>query len=172
MSGQVGKGRGRNYSSHLPVLIEVLARTNGPVLECGGGRYSTPFLHWACKRQQRLLVTLEGSPKYYDYAKQWVDDHHQVVLVEDWDACHYFDQEWDVVFIDHEGPRRAVDAVRVADKAKYVVLHDTCGRDERKYHYREIAYPHYRYSWQYQEARPKTSVVSNRVDVTGMRLRP
>ena len=170
MSGQVGKGKGRKDSSHLPVLMEVLDRSTGAVLECGSGRYSTPFLHWACLRQGRHLVTLEGEPRFFDYAKQWASETHEVVHVTDWDDCRYFASPWSVVFIDHEGPRRAQDAVRVARWAEWVVLHDTCGRDERKYHYRELAYPAYKYRWQWGRVRPKTSVVSNFVDVSRLAI--
>ena len=45
----------KDWSSHLPVLIKLMAMTSGDVLEVGTGIYSTPFLHWACFSQGRNL---------------------------------------------------------------------------------------------------------------------
>ena len=169
----IGKGRGRNYSSHLSLLMEMVRRTDGPILELGAGRYSTPFLHWACCPTERTLVTLDAQPKFFDYAAQFADEWHAVQLVEDWDAVQLERPKsggmWDIVFIDHDAHRRAPDALRVAQTARYVILHDTCGRSEKHYHYSTVG-PRYKYRYHFTKVRPRTTVLSNFVDVARIGL--
>jgi hypothetical protein len=148
-------------------------RTTGPILELGAGRYSTPFLHWACCPTERPLVTLDSKPEYFDYAAQFADEWHSVELVSDWDAYPLETPgnglTWDLVFIDHDAHRRAPDAIRVASTARYVILHDTCGRAEKHYHYSEVS-PHYAHRYHFRKVRPRTTVVSNFVDVSRIGL--
>jgi hypothetical protein len=164
-------GRSRAYSSHMPVLMDILSKTDGPVLELGAGKYSTPLLHWACAAKKRFLLTLEHKPKYFEYASQFADDWHKVVLVEDWDRypLEAPSGKWSVAFVDHEGPRRGTETKRLAHLADMIVCHDTCGRDEKKYGYVD-AWPSFKYRYQFQLVRPRTSVVSNTVDVTKLGL--
>ena len=162
----------RKYCSHLPVLTKILMMTSGPVLELGGGLFSTPVLHWLCINQNRKLITYEDSKEYFDLLTSFNYENHEVIFVEDWDKID-IDKKWDVAFIDHRGfgngLRRGKDAIRLAKLANYVILHDTCGRDEKKYGYRE-AYKHFKYKNQYNKYRPRTSVLSNFVDVTKLKL--
>ena len=44
------------FCSHLPLLMAVMARTDGPVLELGMGYGSSLFLHWACAACPREIV--------------------------------------------------------------------------------------------------------------------
>lgn len=160
-------GRSRAYSSHMPVLLDLLSKTDGPVLELGSGRYSTPLIHWSCAATQRFVLTLERSKKYFEYASQFADTWHKVVLVEDWDKYPLdgpSGKKWSLAFVDHEGPRRGTETKRLADLADIIVCHDTCGRDEKKYGYKD-AWPSFKYRYQFQLVRPRTSVVSNTVDV-------
>jgi glycosyltransferase involved in cell wall biosynthesis len=167
-----GSGRDRNYSSHMPVLFDLLHKTDGAVLEVGAGRYSTPLIHWACASKQRHVVTLESDPKFFEYAAQFADTWHKVVLVKDWDEYPLEPpngKPWSLAFVDHLGPRRSAETKRLAPLAEIVVCHDTCGRDDRKYRYSE-AWPLYKYRHQCQFVRPRTSVVSNTKDVRLMGL--
>jgi glycosyltransferase involved in cell wall biosynthesis len=165
-------GRARAYSSHMPVLLDLLQRTVGPVLELGAGRYSTPLIHWACATDKRYVLTLEHNPKFFEYAAQFADTWHKVVLVKDWDSYPLEPPNgrlWSLAFVDHDGNRRSPDTKRLATLADIVVCHDTCGRDDRKYHYSE-AWPFYKYRYQFQLVRPRTTVASNTIDVCNMGL--
>jgi len=155
------------FSSHLPLLIRMIIETTGDVLECGTGLFSTPVLHWLCVPDKRRLVSYDSNINYYKIATQYVCEFHIVNYVEDWDKID-IEKPWDVVFIDHEWNRRNIEARRVADYAKFVIIHDTCGRDERYYHYKET-YPLYKYSYQFL-TRPRTKVLSNFVDVNKIGL--
>lgn len=155
------------YSSHLPLLIRMVTQTFGDVLECGTGLFSTPVLHWLCAPDKRTLVSYEANKKYYDLATQYARDFHTVNYVENWDEID-IEKPWDVAFFDHEAIRRRIEAQRVAEYAQFVIIHDTCGRDERHYHYREL-FPFYKYNYQFL-IRPRTRLLSNFVDVNKIGL--
>ena len=155
------------YSSHLPLLIRMVTQTFGDILECGTGIFSTPVLHWLCAPNKRTLVSYESNKEYYDVATQYIRDFHTVNYVEDWDKID-IEKPWDVAFIDHESERRRIEAQRVADYAKFVIIHDTDGIGEKHYHYNEIL-PLYKYNYQFL-IRPRTRVLSNFVDVNKIGL--
>lgn len=153
------------WGSHLPVLIKVMEITDGPVLELGGGLYSTPYLHWECSRTGRKLVTIESNPDFYHKLKQYQSDFHDIVFVEDWDDAE-IEAEWEVAFIDHDpAERRKTDIARLAYNARYLVVHDTEKKEERFYGYNEI-YPLFKHVWKYRGVKPHTSVLSNFVDLS------
>jgi len=156
------------YSSHLPLLIKMVNLTDGDVLELGTGIFSTAVLHWLCVPDKRNLVSYESNKKYYEIAMQYSNEYHTVIYAENFEDIE-IERPWDVVFIDHEIGKRSRDAKRVANYAKFVILHDTCWRDERLHHYKEI-YPLYKYKYQFHLTRPKTTVVSNFVDVNELGL--
>ncbi len=157
----------KQRSTHMPMLIKTVQATTGPVLELGAGPYSTPLLHWLTAGTRRILVTYDNEPLFYNYARRFQSRYHIVCFTEDWRELDR-DRHWSVVFIDHSGKprddsRRGEDAIRLKDKADYIVLHDTdneltCGYIPMWKHFK------YRYDWKYCE--PWTSVVSNFIDVT------
>jgi len=155
-----------HYCSFIPVLIKTVLATNGDVLEMGTGIYSTPLLHWMCSPHGRNLVSYENSEKSLLVfgTRSFEDEFHKVFLVEDWDSID-IQKDWDVVLIDHApAERRKVDAIKVADHAKYVILHDSDGRLNKHYGYNEV-YPHFRYRFDFCYQRPYTTVLSNLVDL-------
>jgi len=156
--------------SHIPVLIKILSIADGPVLELGTGFNSTPVLHWLCNENKRELVSYESSPEYFEVAKRYISDFHQVNLVEDenWDTIDIESRHWSVVFIDHApGPRRVVELERVAQHADYVIVHDTERRSSWHRRYRK-GFPKYKERWDYTTAYPYTSVLSNFKDLSNL----
>lgn len=150
------------HGSHLPVLHRMVAGSDGPILELGSGFYSTPFLHWACFRSQRRLCTYESNPAFHAAFNGWSCHWHRLVLIDDWDEVDVR-PEWSVVLIDHEPEeRRRIDISRVTH-AKLVVVHDTEPQSERKYGY-ESVYGLYKYRYDFRDAFPHTSVLSNFID--------
>jgi len=155
------------YCTHLPALLHALLESGeGDVVELGTGPVSTPVMHWLCRLQGRTLVSYEHDPHHYALAREYAAPWHRVEFVEDWAAID-LERPWAVALVDH-GPanRRKEELKRLAPWATYVVVHDTCGREEHVYHYRE-AYPLYAYAYQFTEVRPRTSILSNTVDVRG-----
>jgi hypothetical protein len=148
------------YGSHLPVLTKLVEMTSGPILELGVGLYSTPYLHYACLPKKRELTSYEGDEGWMRSFKDCRTDFHQVHFIANWDDLP-IDKFWDIVFIDH-GPdtRRKDEAKKLANNAKYIILHDSTAEHDYLYKYSEI-YPLFKYRYDYKLAEPHTTVLSN-----------
>ena len=158
-----------HWSSHLPVLVKVLRVTDGPVLELGMGIHSTPFLHWMCAERKRLLVSYESKIYYLGINSCFKNELHQMHLVEDWDKID-IEKSWDVAFIDHEAERREIDIKRLANYAKYLVVHDTQThrKGQRSYGYDDV-FPLFKYQRDFTFATAWTSVLSNFKDLSNLK---
>ncbi len=157
------------YSSFLPVLMEVMARTTGDVLELGPGVFSTPILHWLCKKGKRNLLTIENDYRWHYFARKYYrTDWHKHIYVQSWDdAGKLINKGWDVALVDHSpSERRVVEIRKLASLANYVILHDSDDRQERNYHYSTI-YPLFKYRYDFKEVEPATTVLSNFIDLKG-----
>lgn len=153
----------KNYTTHISTLLVAIQATEGKVIELGGGQSSTPFLHWVCKAGERKLITYDDNQEYYEYEYGFKSPLHAVKKVENWDDVPV--EPCGVLFVDHHPSyRRSIDAIRFKDVADLVVIHDT-ERDDENYRNSEI-WPHFKYHYTYKDARPWTSIVSNKIDVT------
>lgn len=151
---------GIGHSTHIPVLLKVLAKTSGSVLELGVGGYSTVLMHYMCLNANRLLVSYDNDMKYIGWVKDYTSDTHKIQYIADWDEADIL-KPWSVAFIDHKpGPRRGYDAGRLADYAEYVICHDSEESQDRLYEYRKI-YDKFKYRWEYRRLFPPTMVFSN-----------
>lgn len=154
------------FGNHLPVLIRVVAITKGPIVELGGGYFSTPFLHWACFPTKRKLETYENKKKFYDMIKGFSCDFHKVVFVKDWDDID-LSKPWSIALIDHSpGLRRPTDIKRLFH-ADYIIAHDTENKSDKDYRYSTIL-KHFKYRWKYRDSMPHTSIFSNKYEVSGI----
>jgi len=153
---------GIHWGTHLPVLIQLMDKTAGDVLELGTGVFSTPYLHYACMLQGRKLVSYENDPEYYEanLGYQNIKGDHTVSFVDDWSKIP-IEKKWDIAFIDvlPEIERKEL-ARRLKDCATYVVLHDAQNKWEETYQYSEI-YPLFKYKFFYKPFWPKTAILSN-----------
>ena len=154
----------KNYSTFIGLLVKVLMESKGDVIECGGGIFSTPLLHWLCKDLKRKLISYENTPPYYDFERQFQSPMHSIRFVENWDEVK-IPKRVGMVFIDHHpAERRMVELERFKDAADYIVVHDT-ERPSRRYNRDEVfALFKYRYDW--KDCRPWVSVFSNFNDVS------
>lgn len=155
------------YSTHLPVLMEVMNRTYGDVLELGPGVFSTPVLHWMCETKKRNLLTIESDIKWLRFCREFYQtEHHKFLYVENWDQCKdVIDKQWDVVLVDHSpSERRIVEIRQLANKAKYIVCHDSDPWKDREYHYSTI-YPLFKYKFEFTEVSHNTVLLSNFIDL-------
>jgi len=145
--------------THMSVLIDIVRRTNGDVLEMGIGIGSTPVLHELCRG--RKLVSYDSSKEYVDAFMSLASDWHELSFVEDW-AKIAIEKPWSIAFIDHAPcGRRRYDIARLKDFADYVIVHDTEQDVDRFYRYKG-AFSLYRYRRDYTFAKPFTTVLSNR----------
>lgn len=160
-----------NYGTHLAPLIKVMSLTSGDVLEMGLGFFSTPYLHYQCLLSKRHLVS-------YDNDKGWVkrfsvsDFHnhkyqgpyHEFKYVKNWNDA-IIERPWDVVLIDHSpSERRIADIARLANFAKYIVVHDSNEKHERDYHYSQI-YPLFKFRKTWDKEERHADVLSNFVSL-------
>ena len=77
---------------------------------------------------------------------------------------------WDIVLIDHSpDKRRGIEAKRLANNAKYIILHDSEPDKDKLYQYSK-AYPHFKFRYDYTEAYPNTTVLSNFVDLENFKI--
>ena len=155
------------YGSHLPVLTKLVEMTDGPILETGVGLYSTPYLHYACLPSKRSLTSYESEPGWMRYFKDCRSDFHEVSLIEDWDKLEA-GKFWDIAFVDNgPDPTRKEVAKKLRNNAKYIILHDSDPENDWLYKYSEI-YPYFKYRFDYTQAIPNTTVVSNFVDLKNL----
>ncbi len=147
----------------MAMLVKVLLASEGDVIECGGGVFSTPLLHWICKMQNRNLITYEQDPNYYAFEKQFQSRQHRVRFVKNWDDIK-IPKRAGMVFIDHHPPkRRMIELSRFKNVADYIIIHDT-ERESRQYNLPEV-FAQFKYRHDWKGCRPWTSVVSNFKDL-------
>lgn len=148
-------------ASHIPILVRAFDLSEGDVLEVGTGYFSTTLLHWLGATTGRKIVSYETDPQWFERAKRYQNDYHDVIFVNDWDAIPLDQKQWGLAFIDHAPhARRSVDIKRLKDKAEYIVAHDTEPRSEKLYGYPDI-YSLFKYRVDYKKVEPWTSVFSN-----------
>ncbi len=157
------------YGSYLPILTKIVEMTDGPILELGIGLYSTPYLHYACLPTKRPLVSYENSPEWVRYFRDCRNDFHEINFIEDWDKLST-NTFFDVAFVDHGPPlRRSIEAKKLINFTKYIILHDSEPENDQHYKYSEI-YPLFKYRYDYKDSFPHTTVVSNFIDLSDFRI--
>ena len=155
-----------NYATHLPCLIKALEKTNGDILEMGAGVFSTPYLHYASILSNRHLVTYENYKDWFDFFIKYGYEcsNHELHYVEKYSDA-LIDKNWDVVLIDQTpDSSRSEEAIRLKDKAKYIILHDANPSNDKVTHYSQV-YPHFRYKTTWTGDKNSAVVVSNLVDL-------
>lgn len=149
----------KNYTTHMGVLVKTLFNSRGLVIECGGGIFSTPLLHWLCKMQNRELITYEQDATYFAFEQQFQSRQHRVRFVENWDEIP-IPKHVGMVFIDHHPPeRRMIETERFKDVADFIVIHDT-ERESREYNRQEV-FDLFKERYDWKDCRPWVSVLSN-----------
>jgi hypothetical protein len=157
------------WSTHIPLLMKVFSISSGSVLELGIGPASTPLLHQLCMNTGRKLVSYESNEYYFERHRKFRNENHEIHFVTNWDDIN-IDTEWGLVFVDHAPDfRRKIETQRVANKAQYIIVHDTQPSASKHYHF-ETVLPNFRYRFNYTKVEPNTSVVSNFVDVTKLEV--
>lgn len=155
--------------SHLPALGAAVLGTEGPIIELGMGRHSTPALHQVAERQRRLVFSFENK---IDYMRPWRDmrsKYHRIALVQDWESCPYDLMFWGVAFVDQSpGAARLPALLELAQRAEIVVAHDSEPEEADCYKY-DAAYPSYT-SVRQCHGSCWTAVLSNYHDLSTWRL--
>lgn len=140
----------KDFHTHLPALLEMVAKTTGPVLELGCGEGSTLILHEICWRMERELVSLDGSIDYVNQFAHLRNTCHKIAHVPNWDE-HDFDADlprvsghrlqYEVCLVDHApGERRRTDIgrLRLLFPRCIFVMHDAEIGADYIYGYRSL----------------------------------
>ena len=152
------------YGSHLGCLIQAFGKTTGDVLELGTGVFSTPYLHYACMLSKRNLVSYENFPEWYDFIKTYENEYHKVNFVEKY-ADAPIDKLWDIVLIDQTpDTSRSEEIRRLANLAKYIVIHDSNPSNDKVTKYSTI-YPLFKYKTDWHGDKNRATILSNFVDL-------
>ena len=151
-------------ATHMPMVVAMVIKSGGPILEMGCGPYSTYILHEICKLTKRELVTLDGLAGWLDEYLFLASNFHSLYFVKDWAAYTLIDaKRWGMVLIDHAPEdRRKIDIDRLKDNADYLIVHDT---NVAGYGYEPIL-DKFKYRFDYKIVIPWTTVVSNVKDLS------
>ena len=155
-----------NYGTNLPALIRAMEKTTGDVLELGMGVFSTPYLHYQCILSNRKLVSYENYKEWMNFflKYRYPCKNHEIIFVDKYSDAK-IDREWDLVLIDQTpDSSRREEVKRLANLAKYIVIHDSGGNNEKVYHYSEI-YPLFKYRTNWEGDKNQATVLSNFVDL-------
>lgn len=161
-----------SYATHLGALIACVNKTQGDVLELGMGLFSTPYLHYMATVTKRNLLSLENDKGWYKHFHHsdfmqflYQNEYHNLVLVDNYENSPLIDKEWDVVLVDQTPDLSRKETVKIlANKAKYIIIHDSNEVHEKTYHYSEI-YPLFKYKRIWDKDNRHATVLSNFVSL-------
>lgn len=161
-----------NYATHLGALIACVNKTKGDILELGVGLFSTPYLHYVATGQKRNLLSLENDKGWLRHFKGsdfmhflYGNEYHKLELVDVYEDSPLIDKEWDVVLVDQTPDLSRKETVKkLANKAKYIIIHDSNEQHERTYHYSEI-YPLFKHKRIWTLDDRHATVLSNFVEL-------
>ncbi len=151
------------WESHQPVMIEVLERMHRPrVVELGAGYASTPIVLALSGFSLSLETDAEWLGRFTRFAThEHRFEHWQAYTETEWN-CPYFDEQWDVAFVDNApfGSRQS-NLLKLAKTARYIVCHDTeeCFVPAGSSYGWDFS--SFRYAWTYDRFASYTTVVSN-----------
>jgi hypothetical protein len=175
------------FSTHQPLLVAALLHTHGPILEIGGGLYSTPIISAFANVQERDAHTVETGPGMYELLKRFSSPHHKIWHVSGYDfapdgrflpradttRAQYIEIQarflaefsrtsparWSVVFIDQAPGYLRVPAIEhFADIADFIVTHDTEMVEAYGF---EPCLSTFRHRWDSRLQAPHATIVSN-----------
>lgn len=181
------------FGTHQPLLFGACLRTSGPILELGSGFFSTPFIHALSIAQRRRCVTLDTNYEYFGAVKSYQSENHEVALLPgfvrnqqgkalvaaDRSVDSYVAEQqqrlselcaryghFDVAFVDHDPAFLRQPALEfLADKATYLVTHDT----EAKSHY-AFDFSSFRYCFEDRSVSTWTAIMSNTHECDSFRM--
>jgi len=151
------------WESHQPVLVELLTRRpDSRVLELGMGYASTPIV----LALSASSVSIETDKAWFARFSRFSGPQHQLLHLSDYTDSEwrspYLEQDWDVAFVDNSPySTRQSNLLKLADKARFIVCHDTeecfkpAGSDYR------WDFSSFRYVWTYTRFDNYTTVASN-----------
>jgi hypothetical protein len=136
------------FGTHQPVLYTMAMKTSGPIIEFGCGDSSTDLLHEICKKDNRILISIDdnlewlnkfkgkyigdgyepdnsGWHKFY-YVPGKKDDlnpDHWIKFLDEFELLNTF--TFELCFVDQSPWLGRYETIkRLGSKIKYIILHD------------------------------------------------
>jgi hypothetical protein len=114
-------------STHQPVLLEIIRRTKGPILELGAGDYSTRQIHNTAKGRE--ILTIDHDIQWLNRYKYLKNKKHKFKLISNNNIKNFYlkdKKHWSVVLVDNIHWDFRVPAImRYKDTSDYLVVHDS-----------------------------------------------
>ena len=162
---------GSPYATHLGVTVACALRSGllwpeSGILELGCGDYSTPALAAIAFAQQRTLRIVSSDPvwarRYAYLGGPWCEI--RVIEKGEWPTTEC-GSGWGMVLVDNEQrvAQRCKQVLRLASKARLIVLHDSNVLGRRAPFWK-TAHERFRYVYQFRRRVPHTTVFSDHVD--------
>jgi hypothetical protein len=149
--------------SHVPLLAQVIAHTQGPILELGCGHGSTPLIHALCEPTCRHVVSADDDPEWLGQFECYRQSWHDLTLIPSkhhWKLLSW-GSGWSVVFVDHGNAEQRNDSITQFSRgeADWVVVHDATLPYGEPYHY-ERSFSLFAHRYIYTDYWPHTVVLS------------
>ena len=165
MGSMISKHNNLPYGSHVLVLLPCLQLTDGPVLELGGGIYSTSLL--SLYSQSRFCRTIETNMFWYEKIRSFfplspdITDRrgHEILHAKDYENALISDRCWEIALVDQEASCRVKSIKRLKDCCRIMIIHDT----ERPS--LDEVMQDFRYKLDVRKVLPNTSIVSDTDDL-------
>lgn len=165
-------------SGMIPLTIATLL-SDGPILELGMGKFSTPLLHLIGTDQARQVVSLETDKEWMQkFAGYNSTQYHKIYYHSNFDSLSQYETNitWGMVLVDHiYGNRRPLHLIRFANLSKIVVAHDSEKRNEFEYQYERLDVAgHFKYRCKYSiyNSPQKNSYISTTIFSNFIELEP
>lgn len=164
-----------DYYTHLPLMkhlfqVAKVIKTGGSVLELGCGDGSSRFLKHVRDELDLSVTAFETDESWFNSMKEkYGDDKYTFIHINNWDefTCDNLEEDhYELVFIDQSPWEARIDtAIKLKDKANYIVIHDY------DYYIRELPELHqiildnFKHVKYYEDIHPETILLSNVKDV-------
>ena len=158
------------YGSNLIPLTVAALLSEGPLLELGMGKFSTPLLHMIGVDHEREVVSLETDLQWMlKFAAYNLTQFHKIYHFANIGLMSKFglNQAWGMVLVDHiHAGLRPLDIIQFANLSQIVVAHDSEKREEGVYQYEKhnvSSYFKYKCKYSIYDSTQKTYYVSTSI---------
>jgi hypothetical protein len=160
------------YWTHTNPLLQTLLNVEGPVLELGGGHYSTAIT--AAFASKRRVVSVDHCPDWaesmqnlygkFDIKIQAAGRDLEAYLAQ---TEPYTKENWGVVFVDHGIiTQRGPDLLRFKNNAEVIVMHDSHLDNPEDAYCSFEAIQSFKYYIEHKLYWPQTAVMSETNDLS------
>jgi hypothetical protein len=149
-----------DWNSHREALwfaLESTSESELPILELGTGDGSTPLLTEYALEHNRTLVSYDNNAEYAT--------KYNANYIADWSTINF--EDYSVVLVDHApSEQRIIDIAKLADKADYIVIHDSEPTEPASSIYQlDSIWNLFTYRKDYSEHNTWTTIVSNKFEL-------